>query len=83
MREIEAMRKIERLKNSASASAYYHGHHLSRYKISSRSANEYVVGYRASATCVDCGMAVFVDSLPPPNGIDISGEAVALNCKGK
>ena len=32
------------------------------------------------AACVDCGRMAFVDTHPAPNGIDISGEAVALGC---
>jgi len=32
-------------------------------------------------TCVKCGKEVMVDTNPPPNGIDIGGEAVALSCK--
>jgi hypothetical protein len=36
---------------------------------------------KASNECIDCGMAVFVDTNPPPNGIDVSGQAVALQCE--
>lgn len=36
--------------------------------------------YRASAVCEVCGKEAYVDSKPAPNGIDVSGEAVALNC---
>lgn len=32
------------------------------------------------ADCRRCGMSVFVDVSPAPNGIDVSGEAVALDC---
>jgi hypothetical protein len=32
--------------------------------------------------CKTCGMGVYVDGHPAPNGIDIHGEAVALNCGG-
>jgi len=38
-------------------------------------------GYRSS--CLLCGKMVFVKLKPQPNDIDISGEAVALNCPGK
>lgn len=31
--------------------------------------------------CVNCGKEVILDTNPPPNGIDIGGEAVALNCR--
>lgn len=32
------------------------------------------------AICVKCDAGVWVDTDPPPNGIDIYGGAVALNC---
>lgn len=35
----------------------------------------------ASSTCTICGKGVYVDTKPDPNGIDIGGEAVALNCE--
>ena len=31
--------------------------------------------------CKRCGKGVWTDTRPMPNGIDISGEAVALNCE--
>lgn len=34
------------------------------------------------AKCTECGRQVHVDLNPPPNGIDISGEAVAVDCDG-
>ena len=33
------------------------------------------------AKCRVCGMGAFVDDNPPPNGIDVSGEAVGVNCR--
>jgi hypothetical protein len=33
--------------------------------------------------CRHCGMEVWCDTHPAPNGIDIGGPAVALNCTGK
>lgn len=33
--------------------------------------------------CRDCGMEVQLNEAPAPNGIDIGGEAVALNCRKK
>ncbi len=43
-------------------------------------------GERASiqrGICERCGMEVDVCNNPMPNGIDIGGEAVALNCPGE
>ena len=37
---------------------------------------------RAFALCTVCGMEAYVDAKPAPNGIDISGEAVARHCSG-
>lgn len=34
-------------------------------------------------TCTTCGMEAGTDHNPPPNGIDIGGEMVALNCEPK
>ena len=31
--------------------------------------------------CEKCGKSVFIDKKPAPNSIDISGEAVALDCE--
>lgn len=36
--------------------------------------------YRACAKCEVCGKEAYVDAKPAANGIDVSGEAVALNC---
>lgn len=38
---------------------------------------------RYESVCKGCGSYVQVDTDPAPNGIDIGGTAVALNCKGK
>lgn len=61
---------------------------LKREAKESAAARGHVIGYwinngyyRAEAECLKCGMHVFVDVNPPPNGIDIHGEAIALNCK--
>ena len=35
------------------------------------------------AECVRCGMEVDIDLNPPPNGIEVSGEAVAPTCNGR
>jgi len=34
------------------------------------------------ARCLDCRAEAYIDNKPEPNGIDISGEAVAVACKG-
>jgi hypothetical protein len=64
------MRKIESLKRSVRESAEWRGHTLGRWKHFRSDA--------ASNECV-CGAYVHVDCRPPANGIDIGGDAVALN----
>ena len=40
-------------------------------------------GVEAKLTCKTCGKNAWVATNPAPNGIEISGEAVALNCNLK
>lgn len=63
--------KLDKLITIAIQSAEYRKHRLNRWVS---------VEYSAYARCVFCDMQVTVDANPPPNGIDISGQAVALNC---
>ena len=35
-----------------------------------------------TGTCRKCDMTVHLYTHPAPNGVEIGGEAVALNCKG-
>ncbi len=65
--------KFARLKSEAMEACKYRGHDMNRW-------NEYHPGV-ASTACKNCGMDVGVDIKPPPNGIDIGGEAVALTCQ--
>lgn len=66
------MRKIDRLKWEAREAALFRGHSLGFF--------ESLGENKAVASCQDCGMEVYVDSRPMPNGIDIHGDAVADNC---
>ncbi len=65
-------KKRDRLKVSAAQSATWRGHTLGAW-------HNYD-DCRAYAACTVCGKRVNVDALPDANGIDIGGEAVALNC---
>jgi len=72
------MRAIDRLKRSARESASWRGHTLGRFSFNvTRNGRA-----TACAECTRCKMWVGVDTRPAPNGIDIGGEAVALNCTG-
>ncbi len=66
------MEAIERLKLEAKESATCRGHRLSRFS--------HYTPSNAVATCQDCPAEVQVLSQPAPNEIDISGEAVAIDC---
>ena len=64
---------IRKLKNEAREAAWVRGHQgLSPFRTQIK--NELAV-----AEC-PCGAYVQVDCTPPPNGIEIGGDAVALNC---
>lgn len=63
--------KLAGLMAEATVSAANRGHRLTWARDAS--------GAHASGVCA-CGRSVIVDTSPPPNGVDIGGEAVALNC---
>ncbi|MCK5608623.1 hypothetical protein KAR91_42465 [Candidatus Pacearchaeota archaeon] len=69
------MTRFERLRKEALAACRRWGHkmQLSRHTILEGR-------HRATWHCLTCNMCVTVDTLPDPNGIDIGGEAVALEC---
>lgn len=67
------MTKLNKLKKEAREAAEFRGHRLQRFRHDSKT--------NAYAYCATgCGMGVFVSTNPPPNGIDISGRAVAVQC---
>lgn len=61
----------------AREAATWRGHHMGRFKTVELTHRR---TYKRSA-CAVCGMEVDIDTYPPPNGIDIAGPAVALNCR--
>ena len=68
------MTRERRLKKEALMSCSCRGHDMGRFK-----RHDY---WRTSSYshCRRCGMQVVVNTRPTPNGIDIGGEAVALDC---
>lgn len=70
----QQMRAIDRLKREAKESCSFRGHTMSRFR-----RMEFWTKC-AESICTSCGASVHVDAKPAPNGIDIAGEAVALNC---
>ena len=73
--ELAFLGKLVELKRSASRSAKFRGHNLGAW---------YELGKHArSAKCTKCGAEVVINEKPRPNEIEVGGEAVAINCKGK
>ena len=70
-------KSVTLLKIEAQCAVKFRGHNLNRWSSSFDIKGNQI---KADAHCKHCGMAVFVNSRPAPNDIDISGEAVALNC---
>ena len=70
-------KSLSLLRIEADTSCKFRGHKMSwnvpsKYNNSKRECQP--------ARCEYCDMEVFIDTKPAPNSIDISGEAVALNC---
>lgn len=64
--------KEKRLARQARASARWRGHSL-------RPFQRGYCGYWAQCRLCDCGVAI--NANPPPNGIEIGGDAVAITCE--
>ena len=61
------------LEREALEAAQWRGHSMSGWRIRDFWGTAFSV-------CLVCGAEVQVDPNPAPNGIDISGDAVAVNC---
>ncbi len=72
------MRKLEMLKEQAERSAEFRGHTLGPWK----SNLIFQTKKRAVelSICIYCGEWAEVDTCPLPNGIDVGGTAVAVEC---
>ncbi len=72
------MGKLERLKEQAEQSAEFRGHILGPWK----SNLIFQTKKRAVelSICIYCGEWAEVDTCPLPNGIDVGGTAVAVEC---
>lgn len=67
------MDKLSKLKREAMQSCNYRGHSMKRF-VNGNYSNSVSV-------CKVCGMGVWVLDKPLPNETQISGLAVAINCK--
>lgn len=74
---------IDSLRDEAANACQFRGHDISHltkdWKVLQQSPERTV----EQATCPTCGKLATIDDNPPPNGIDISGAAVATCCKPK
>lgn len=70
------MKILARLTSEAMESATWRGHEMEWQAPIKRSYGRTI----QTAVCKWCGMWAQVDTKPEPNGIDVGGTAVALNC---
>lgn len=73
------MTKIDKLRHRALETCERHGHTMAPFTHHMASSTRDI----AFSNCTRCLMEVSLDTNPPANGIDICGEAVALNCEVK
>ena len=69
--------KKRNLQNEAAVACKFRGHKMNNWGFTVKAGGS---GIRGGAVCSRCGRGVQYDTTPPPNGIDIGGEAVAVNC---
>lgn len=65
---------MERLRQDALEICVFRGHKMKSFSRKYR--------HWWDSECRDCGKTVHLNDDPDPNGIEISGEAVALHCTG-
>jgi ABC-type ATPase with predicted acetyltransferase domain len=70
------MKKIERLRREALEACLFRKHTMERFYHFSDRPHPIAI-----SKCKTCGMGITIKTAPPPNGIDIGGEAVALDCR--
>ncbi len=68
---------MSKLRKEAESACKFRGHRMTNWGFTIKAGGS---GIRGGATCKNCGRGVQYDTNPPPNGIEISGEAVAVNC---
>ena len=70
------MTELSRLIRQASKATRFRGHRLKPW-----TRHDEPWHAQAETTCRICGAYVLVIVDPPPNGIDIGGDALALHCR--
>lgn len=71
------MSRAQELAKRATDAAAFRGHLMQTWTWHEHSGDR-ITG---SSYCNTCGRGAFITTKPAPNEIDISGEAVALNCR--
>lgn len=74
---------VHELRRDATAALNFRGHvepKLDDWEQIHESHRGYSAHMRLRYICPRCGYGVWIDNRPPPNGIDIGGKAVALEC---
>ncbi len=69
--------KIDDLRLEAERIASLRGHSLGKWQRLSTAEDPRIA---LEATCCVCGASVTIDNQPGPNGVGVSGIAVAVNC---
>jgi hypothetical protein len=69
--------KAQGLAQQATRIAEWRGHELCAFHWEETPSTFRIIG---SASCTTCEKGVVVNTDPVPNDIDISGQAIALNC---
>jgi hypothetical protein len=70
---------IEKLRKAAAKATKFRRHSI---RWGEPYGNATTQRFSQHGECRFCGMGVWLDTHPAPNGIDIAGEAVALSCSG-
>jgi len=71
------MKSPKTLQKEMLAACKFRGHKMGGFGFTLKAGG---MGQRGGYTCEKCGRMAQYDTNPEPNGIDISGEAVAVNC---
>jgi len=70
------MKTVNKLQKEAATACSWRMHKMGPWMVTINTVNRSCGG----AICLKCNMGVQYDTKPPPNGIEIGGEAVALDC---
>ena len=75
------MKKLGRLRKEAIDCCNFRGHKMKRFEHCRPYAG--IMWGHAYSECEICGRSVHINARPEPNGIEIGGEAVAVDCESE